>query len=188
MPDLTGLRQRPAISVQSGVRLLPPAMRWILRGGPDARAAAGAAFGVVLPAMACRSAREQSRAALWLGPDEHLLLAPVTDGSQLGHALERALATLPHSLVDVSHRQAALEVCGRHAARLLSAGCPLSLDGDAFPAGTCSRTMLGKADIVLWRTDLETFQLEVWRSFVSYVSCFLTEAAHDVDSQLESQS
>jgi sarcosine oxidase subunit gamma len=48
--------------------------------------------------------------------------------------------------------------------------------------------MLGKADIVLWRTDLETFQLEVWRSFVSYVSCFLTEAAHDVDSQLESQS
>jgi sarcosine oxidase subunit gamma len=41
----------------------------------------------------------------------------------------------------------------------------------------CTRTVLAKAEVVLWRTAAETFRLEVWRSFVAYVSQFLAEAA-----------
>ena len=53
-----------------------PASRLILRGAIDARAAAAQAFGLSLPETACRAATDGKRAVLWLGPDEHLLLAP----------------------------------------------------------------------------------------------------------------
>ena len=69
------------------------------------------------------------------------------------------------------------ELRGPQAATLLSAGCPLDLDESAFPIGTCTRTVLAKAEVVLWRRAQQTFHLEVARSFVAYVSRFLAEAA-----------
>ena len=141
------------------------------------RLAAEAAAGVGIPAQACRAVVQGERAALWLGPDEWLLVAPAAEGAALVSSLERALAPLPHSLVDVGHRQAASALHGPRAATLLSAGCPLDLDESAFPVGMCTRTVLAKAEVVLWRTAAETFRLEVARSLAAYVSLFLAEAA-----------
>jgi sarcosine oxidase subunit gamma len=87
----------------------------------------------------------------------------------------------PHSLVDISHRQIALEMSGPHAAWLLEAQCPLPLDLAAFPVGMCTRTIFAKAEIVLWRTAPETFRVEVWRSFSRYVVDLLTEIARELD-------
>jgi sarcosine oxidase subunit gamma len=120
---------------------------------------------------------EGERAALWLGPDEWLLLAPEAEGATLASSLEAALAHLPHSLVDVSHRQGGYRLQGPQATTLLAAGCPLDLDESAFPIGMCTRTVLAKAEVVLWRRAQQTFHLEVARSFVAYVSRFLAEAA-----------
>jgi sarcosine oxidase subunit gamma len=126
--------------------------------------------------VACRSATAGERAALWLGPDEQLLLAPVADAEAIARQLGESLSALPHSLVDVSHRQIALQVSGSQAQNVLSAGCPLDLHLESFPAGACTRTVLGKCDIVLWRTGAATFHVEVWRSFADYASRFLAEA------------
>jgi sarcosine oxidase subunit gamma len=41
----------------------------------------------------------------------------------------------------------------------------------------CTRTVLAKADIVLWRTREAAFHLEVWRSFGGYVTGLLREIA-----------
>ena len=62
---------------------------------------------------------------------------------------------------------------------MLSGACPLDLDLRAFPVGMCTRTVLAKADIVLWRTGQDTFHLEVWRSFAAYVSGLLGEIARE---------
>jgi sarcosine oxidase subunit gamma len=142
-------------------------------------AAAGNALGLSISQTACRASSNRGRAALWLGPDERLLLAPVAPGSEIAQLLEQALRDTPHSLVDVSHRQTALEVSGPHAVTVLSAGCPLDLDPSAFPVGMCTRTVLAKAEIVLWRTGENLFQVEVWRSFAAYVSRFMAEAARE---------
>jgi sarcosine oxidase subunit gamma len=120
-----------------------------------------------------------SRAALWLGPDEYLFLAPEAEAPGLASALEQALQDEPHSLVDVSQRQAALEISGSRAADILSSGCPLDLDVTAFPVGMCTRTVFAKAEIVLWRTAGDTFRLEVWRSFTDYVARFLDEVVRE---------
>ena len=176
MPELNAARSVPHFVVTRALEPLPPAARYILRGGEPVRSAAAAAVGFGIPAEACRAKMQGERAALWLGPDEWLLIAPEHEGAALADSLARGLGALPHSLVDVSHRQSACEVRGPHAATLLAAGCPLDLDVRAFPVGMCTRTVLAKAEVVLWRTGAETFRLEVARSFIAYVSEFLAEA------------
>ncbi len=163
------------------VRLAPAAAasRFIFRARSAAEAAAAAPLGLALPQQACRAATQGDRAALWLGPDEWLLLAPEADGPALAAALAAALAGLPHALVDVGHRQAGLLVEGPAATAVLNAGCPLDLDISAFPVGMCTRTVFAKSQIVLWRTGPERFHVEAWRSFMPYVEAYLTEAARE---------
>jgi sarcosine oxidase, subunit gamma len=173
------IRQPVRIAGSMLVRALLPATRYILRGGPDVMNAAGRALALSLSQIACRAATGATSglAALWLGPDEQLLLGP--EASDIGAALQSALRDLPHSLVDVSHRQTAFEVSGPRSTLLLNAGCPLDLDQSAFPVGMCTRTVLAKAEIVLWRTSQDVFHVEVWRSFADYVSRFLVEVARE---------
>jgi sarcosine oxidase, subunit gamma len=170
-------RMPPELPAVPLLRVAAPAARYVLRGAAPVRDAAGQAFGVRVPHEACRAERAGERAALWQGPDEWLLLAPADAAVPLGSALTAALAGLPHSLVDVSHRQIGLEIEGAQSATLLAAGCPLDLHADTFPVGMCTRTMLGKSEITLWRVAPEAFRLEVWRSFAPYVCGFLAESA-----------
>jgi sarcosine oxidase subunit gamma len=158
------------------IRVLPAAARFILQGGHEARAAAGAAFCVPLPEEACRAGTGRGRAALWLGPDEHLLLAPAEEARAVEAALAAALAGIAHSLVEVSDRQVAIAIVGPGGSELLSSGCPLDLDLSEFPAGMCTRTVLGKADVVLWRRGDREYHLETGRSYSGYVLEWLREA------------
>jgi sarcosine oxidase subunit gamma len=155
--------------------------RLSLRGGPQVLSAAGDAFALQLPREACRAAEGDARAALWLGPDEQLLLVQQSDWDATVLALTRRLAGLPHALVDISQRQVALQVAAPHVADILSAGCPLDLHPDAFPIGMCTRTLFLKAPIVLWRTAADAFHLEVWRSFLPYVQQLLREVAREYE-------
>ncbi len=156
-----------------------PACRFILRGRAPAVVAAGGTFGVALPEAPCRAAVAGERAALWLGPDEWLLLAPEIEGPAIEAGLTSALAGLPHALVDVGHREIGLLVSGPSAETILAASCPIDLEAAAFPVGACTRTVLGKAEIVLWRIGLDAFRLEVARSFVAYVAALLEQAWRD---------
>jgi sarcosine oxidase subunit gamma len=161
------------------VATLPPSTRFSVRGGDAAADAIGRAFGVGLPREACRAATGGGRAALWLGPDEWLLIAPDGEASSLMAAMGEALGAEPASLVEISDRQVALEIAGEKAAEAINAFNALDLDIDAFPVGMCTRTLFGKAEIVLWRTAPETFRVEVWRSFAPYVQGCLGEAIRE---------
>jgi sarcosine oxidase, subunit gamma len=155
-----------------------PASRLVLRGGEDA-ARAAAVFGPAPPLRPLQVSEKGGRAAIWQSPDEWLLIAEDSDPAPLMKDLEAALAGVPHGLVDVSHRQAAVEVSGVGAARLLNAGVPLDLDIAAFPVGMATRTLLLKADILLWRRGAMRFRLEFARSFSAYVVDVLAQAAAD---------
>ncbi len=180
MRDLSAARQAPYVAASPLVRPLPPLTRLLLRGGSDALAAALAALGLPFTEAACRAVSQSDRSALWLGPDERLLLAPQQQLIELTELLREALAGRAHCLVDVSHRQCALEVSGPQAAVVLNCGCPLDLDAHAFPVGMCTRTVLAKAEIVLWRSGERSFHVEVWRSFAAYVSKVLALAAREL--------
>jgi heterotetrameric sarcosine oxidase gamma subunit len=149
-----------ALSESAEVRLaaLPTGARWIIRGDTMD-------VGLAKPEV-CRATVNGDHALLWLGPDEYLLLAP--EGVNGG-----PMAT------DVSHRDTAIEVFGPRAALVINAFCALDLHASAFPVGMCTRTIFAKAQIILWRTDAETFRIEVARSFASYVWGCLEEARRE---------
>ena len=181
MPD--AIRRRPPLEdgLETGsprVRLTDPgpAARFVLRGDASAAARTGLALGFTLPREACRAAVQAELAALRLGPDEWLIMAPEAKGRGLAERVREALGDMPHALVDSGHGSAGLVIDGPAAAELLNAGCPLDLRDAAFPVGMCTRTLLGKAEIVLWRTAPETFRLEAGRSFMAYIRVFLLEA------------
>jgi sarcosine oxidase subunit gamma len=171
------IRRPVTVTATPWLRSLPAAAKFVFRGNANAQAAAGQGLGLALPTVACRAAVNDSRAALWLGPDEFLLIAPATEANAVATDLANALGVLPHSLVDVSHRQVTLELSGPHAEWLLGAQCPLPLDLRAFPVDMCTRTVFAKAEIVLWRSASETFRIEVARSFTQYVVDLLLEIA-----------
>ena len=185
MPEIA-TRSLPPMPQQEWISALPPAMRFIVQGDVGARSAAAAVWGVAFAEQSCRAIVQGARATLWLGPDEYLLLGGI-DGRQVAahesqadeaaSAIELALADIPHSLVNISHRQFALEVSGPHAGTILSGACPLDLDLSEFPVGMCTRTVFAKADIVLWRIREDAFRVEVWRSFAGYVAALLREIA-----------
>jgi sarcosine oxidase, subunit gamma len=152
-----------------------PAFRVSLRAAADGLPALGKALGLELPVKPKASTRQGSRAALWLGPDEWLVI----DTGTKDPMADLADATVLHSAVDVSHRNTAILVSGTGAEATLNAGCPQNLSLAAFPVGACSRTVLGKVEVVLWRTAEDEFRVECWRSFSDYAFTFLAHAAKD---------
>lgn len=163
----------------SAVTLTPaePAARLSLRARPDGIAALSKALGVKLPETPKTSTTSKSgaRAALWLGPDEWLVIDTAGGDPLADCAKAKAL----HSVVDISHRNTAIMVEGKGAEATLSAGCPQDLSLAVFPVGACSRTILGKIEVVIWRTGETAFRVECWRSFSAYAFDFLEEAARD---------
>lgn len=159
---------------------LPQAARFSLRlRRAEGFPAAASALGLELPRDACRFNEAGGRRAVWLGPDEWALAAPLSEGPEIAAAVSEALRDVPHSLTEVGHRSVAVAVEGADAAALLNAGCPLDLSPRAFPVGMATRTVLAKTEIVLLRTGEARFEVEVWRSFAAYALGFLREAARD---------
>jgi sarcosine oxidase subunit gamma len=164
------------------IRPLARAARFSLRLREVEAAAIGAVAGFRVDQRLNSFAADSERLSLRLGPDEWLLIAPEADSEAIAAEIAAAFGERFHALVDIGHRHAAIEVKGPHAADILNAGCPLDLFEAGFPTGSATRTLLGKAEIILARhDDAPTYRVECWRSFATYVHDFLVEAARDFD-------
>ncbi|TGQ51208.1 sarcosine oxidase subunit gamma family protein [Mesorhizobium sp. M1C.F.Ca.ET.193.01.1.1] len=175
------VERRPALAGRAlsapgvKVEILPPAERISLRAPEASLAALSKGLGVTLPTKPKSSATKGGRTALWLGPDEWLII----DESGNDPLADCAKVSALHSAVGISHRNVAISVNGPAAAVTVNSGCPQDLSLEAFPVEAASRTILGKSEIVLLRTAADAFRVECWRSFSDYVFTFLSEAASD---------
>ncbi len=159
------------------MRRAPAADRHVLRIPVATAGAQGAlhGFDIGQPINAARGHETlmspAPRARLRLGPDDWLLIGPLA--SRAGPAAGM--------LVDVSHRNVAIDVRGTQVRDVLNTGVPLDLDDAAFPIGAATRTLFAKAEIVLVRCDdqegLATFRIESWRSFARYLTSHLKQSA-----------
>lgn len=179
--EAAGAERRPALGGQDmsagGVKVavLPLANRVSLRARQEAVASLSRALGVALPQKPKTSAAKGGRTVFWLGPDEWFVL-----DEQGGDVLaDCGKAKGLHSAVDVSHRNVAFAVSGPAAEATLAAGCPQDLSLQAFAVGACTRTVFGKAEILLYRVSGQEFRVECWRSFADYVFGLLAEGARN---------
>jgi sarcosine oxidase, subunit gamma len=158
-----------------------PMARFCLRMEEKVAAEIAALSGFRLDQPILRAGIEGDRLVARLGPDEWLVVGPEAEADAIAREIQAGLSSRFFSLVDIGHRNVGIRVCGKHAADVLNAGCPIDLADASFPVGTATRTLFGKAEIVLIRCGTERYQVECFRSFAAYVHGFLCEAARDFE-------
>ena len=133
-------------------------------------------LGFALPVVPNTTTSRGDRRALWLGPDEWLVVGLDGQREILGQALRDGLNGTVGSVVDVSANRTMLEVGGPKARELLSHGVPIDLDARTFGPGRCAQTLLAKAQVVIERHGDEPFHLYVRSSFAHYAAEWLLDA------------
>lgn len=145
-----------------------------LRAETKSVAALGKAIGLTLPKKPGATITKNGVTAMWIGPDEWFIMG--VEGAGLEEKLNTVKTGL-YSVVSINHRNTGMMISGHNAVNAINGGCPRDLSLEAFPVNTCSRTIIGKAEVILFRTGAEEFHVECWRSFSDYVWKFLAEAA-----------
>ena len=148
-------------------------------GDPRFQAAVRAAIGIEVPSAANTAFGNAERSALWLGPDEWLIVGREGTERQLVDSLRGALGALHCSVADVSASRAVIEISGARAREVLMKGCALDLHPRTFALGRCAQTLFARAQIILWQTENEppAYRLFVRSSFAAYLAEWLVIAA-----------
>ena len=163
------------------IRELPFLTQLNLRADPkDEPVMRGLALslGFPLPILPNTVSNRDDRRALWLGPDEWLIVGREGQDNALEQALRAGLNGAFGVIVDVSANRTVLQIRGPGAGELLAHAIPIDLDRRAFPAGRCAQTLLAKAQVIIEQRDGDAgFHLYVRSSFASYVADWLLDAS-----------
>ncbi|GHI02103.1 sarcosine oxidase subunit gamma [Streptomyces cellostaticus] len=149
----------------------------------DAKGAAaddvGLALGVQLPLEPNTVVRAGDLTALWLGPDEWLVVGRPGTQRDLESRIRSAAGDEPVSVTDVSAQRTTVLIAGPRARDLLSHGCSLDLHPRAFGPGRCAQTTLARTQVVLVARDEPRagFWVLVRSSFADYLKEWVLDAA-----------
>jgi sarcosine oxidase subunit gamma len=141
-------------------------------------------MGFALPTKALTSASHREVTALWMSPDEWLIVTP-GNGPGMESTLRQAFGDQHVSLADVGDNYTVVEVSGAKARDVLAKGCPLDLHPREWPAGKVGGSLVSKANVVIHRSDdgddeaNPRFDLYVRRSFAEYLWLWLEDAAKE---------
>jgi sarcosine oxidase subunit gamma len=150
LPAQVGLRVDPAIARTRGLAL-PFAPNTVLAAGP--------------------------RAAIWLGPDEWLLLGAPGAGASIVAELERDLEGAHAAVTDLGANRAWLELRGPGVRDLLSRGVPIDLHPRSWTPGDCAQTVLARTQVLLVQAGDDLTRVAFRPSFADYVVDWLVAAA-----------
>jgi sarcosine oxidase, subunit gamma len=179
---LDGFAEELSKASSDAVRLQTAPARSVinLRGTADESLVTDAqmALGVELPLMPNRWHGGERMAAIWLGPDEWLIVAPQGEAANVEQAMREARPNDPWlSLVDVSHNYTRVALSGPSARDVLAKGCALDLRPDQFATGDCAQTVLAKAPVLLRALpEVDSFELWFRNSHAGYLAVWLLDA------------
>ena len=179
---------QPIANAKCTIQTLPSMGRFVLRMPSETSRTISNLAGIEIDIPINRARHSADGMAARLGPDEWLLIVTDASTQQFQTDAIAQLTNSHHALVDISHRNCAIKITGVAAADVLAAGCTLDFGAEHFPPHAASRTLLGRAEIVLWRLAdtadqngvlQPCFHVECWRSFGRYVYALLSEAARE---------
>lgn len=136
----------------------------------------GATLGVPLPQQPNTVNSSAQRSALWLGPDEWLIVDEGAPGSEAD--VRAAFAPEWGAVVDVSANRVVFDVHGPAARESLAQGCPVDLHPRVFGPGQCVQTLLAGVGVIVWQTDAApTYRVLVRASFADHIARWLADTA-----------
>ena len=117
------------------------------------------------PVPASTTGEIDGKPAIWLGPDEWLVL-----GGREADFPDALAAT------DVSANRTAFVLEGARGGDVLAQGCSLDLHPASFVVGACAQTLLARAQVILVRSGPERFLVLVRPSYAPYLRAWLEDA------------
>ena len=186
--DLLAAGVRPEAPGGTGVRLSERAFlgHINLRGDPSSEAflrGVEVALGITIPLEPNTVVEGHETTALWLGPNEWLVLTAPDQQHQIAAALRTSLGNVLVAVTDLSGGQAVINLQGPHSREVLSKGCTLDLHPRVFGPGQCAQTNLAKASVIIRQLDESpAYDVIVRRSFADYLARWLTDAAREYGS------
>ena len=183
---LAGFRFNGAVEeANSGLRLEERALlgHVNLRGDHnDALFAASirSALGFSVPTATNTFVSREGNTAVWLGPDEWLIVTQSGEETDLIDRLRRALTGIHSSVTDITGGQTVLRLSGPKVHDLLAKGCTLDLHARSFGPGQCAQTNIAHAAVTLLQIDdSPTYDVVVRRSFARYLALWIEDAASE---------
>ena len=144
------------------------------------------ALGVSLPGEPNTVMTGNNLSALWLGPDEWLVVGPPGAEGAITNRLEEAHPGA--AVVDVTEGRTTVRLRGPMVLDVLAMGCPLDLHPRSFGPGRCAQSTLGRSAVILHQVDKSpVFDIHVERSQADYLWTWLETAARPYGVAVEAE-
>ena len=140
-------------------------------------AAAKQVLGLDLPKAPRSSVSWGDMKALWLSPDQWLILCARDKAPTLLDELNKALAGIHSLAVDVSDMRCVIHLEGEGVRETMMKGCSLDLLSDDYEPGTVRRVRFAEIAGLLHVVEQNAIDLYVFRSYADYTWDFLLKAA-----------
>lgn len=114
--------------------------------------------------------------ALWLSPDQWLILCPGDKAQKILTELNAALKGIHSLAVDVSDMRAIIRLEGEHARTTVMKGTSIDLTHGDYPPGTVRRMKFAEVGALLHIIEDDVIEVYVFRSYADYTWEFLLKA------------
>ena len=158
------------------VKEVCPVMKLNLRGKKrEFFTAAGKQLDMILPTEANTSSSSDKLTAIWLSPDEWMIVSNETTSKETNtYELNDILfsnisKTSLGAVTDVTDQFVQLEIKGDKIYELFSSGCPFNFNLFREKKGSTAQTLLNHVDVIIHNKDKDFVNLFVRRSFAKHL-------------------
>ena len=126
-----------------------------------------------------------SRHAIWLSPDEILLLTEAGAEGALAKQISDNAGRAHIAVNDISDALTSLHLKGSAVRQILAKGCAIDLHEDHFTTGDCAQTMLSHAGVTILALGDDEMMVICRTSFTDYTVAYLCDAALEYGFELK---
>ncbi|MDA8937318.1 sarcosine oxidase subunit gamma [Candidatus Pelagibacter sp.] len=166
------------------VREIYPLMKLNVRGkSRDFLTTIGKNINMILPIEANTSSSSNNYTAIWLSPDEWMIVSNDTVYKENNdYEIEELLfnkisKTNLGSVTNVTDQLVTINISGEKIFNLLSTGCPFDFNSFKSKKGVCAQTLLAQIDVIIHHNEINSINLFVRRSFSEHLMSWINDSA-----------
>ena len=166
------------------IKEIKPIMKLIIRGKTkDFITTIGKNLNMILPIEANTSTLGQTLTALWLSPDEWLLVSNETISEKTNtyevedNLINNISKVNLGAITDVSDQFVMINIKGSKVFDLFATGSPFNFNEFKNKKGSVVQTILSHIDVIIHLTEINSVNLFVRRSFSEHLNSWLNDSA-----------
>ena len=163
---------------------IKPIMKLIIRGKTkDFITAIGKNLNMILPTEANTTTKGDTLTALWLSPDEWMLISNEIISEETNtykvedNLINNILKAKLGAVTDVSDQFVMINIKGSKVFDLFATGSPFNFNEFKDKKGSVIQTILSHIDVIIYLTEINNVNLLVRRSFSEHLYSWLIDSA-----------